>query len=848
MGVHAGATAGARIRNHVDRDGFPSVARTSAAIGLFGVLSTMSRRLIATLATAAAMACTTKVVEPAAPPSQPPPTVAAPVAEPHDELGPRVERLAQRLEEARERYHVPGMAVAVVKDDGVVFARGFGVADLEAGTKVDARTLFPIGSSTKAFTATLTAMLVADGKLGWDDPIEQHVPELVLAVRTDDKAAKATIRDALSHRTGFTRMGILSGSGQVPRNEFLAQASKAKPLAKLRERFLYNNEMYTAVGEATARVADTTWNELLQKRITQPLGMKATIVAKEDVAKAKNLAKGYRWLDDKGHFEPLPFRALDEIAPAGAITSNVLDMTRWLRFQIGGGRFEGKRLVRADALQETWNQQIPVAGQVGYGMGWFLDSWNGKRMLHHGGNVDGYAAMVAMIPDERIGFVMLTNVSWTPLQDAVRDIVFDTMLAELDPDVPAEDVTPWVGSYIADFGPFAGAEFEVTSKGGKLFVDVPGQTNYELAPPGADGRRPFRATDQIAVSFEKGEGGGGKAIVMRLHQGGIDFELLRKGYVPPPEVPLRELARYEGWFDNPKLGRARVLIRNNRLAVDIPKQMVYELRPPDADRRWRFRVKNDIAITFAPDRGKATTMQLHQSGTTLKFKRVKGGKGLPDVDVLLAKQGGAKTAKALAQLGIVHARGTINAAGSGIDGTFDLYVAADGRTSMKVDFGKYGRSLTMVNRDGGWEHSSFGPDETLDGKLLQQAQLLHPFALVGDWRRTFDNVRVTGMARVLDRDAVVITANRAELPKHEIKVDAKSGELLEESFAMLFRGPGSIPTTRKYGDWRAVLGMRLPFRVVMESEPQGDVIMQIQSVKKFEGEPAAAFPPSPPTD
>lgn len=801
-------------------------------------------RLLATLATA--LACVSNKMSDAPVEPEPPAPAAAPAAEVPDELAPRLERLAQRLEEARERYHVPGMAVAVVKDDGVVFARGFGVSDVDAGIKVDPRTLFAIGSATKSFTATLVGMLVEDGKLGWDDPIEQHVPELVLAVRSDDKAAKATIRDALCHRTGFTRMGLLWGSGEVPRNEFLAQASRARPFAKLREKFLYNNVTYTAVGEATARVADTTWTDLLERRILDPLGMNATIVSREDVEASTKMAKGYRWVEEGERFEPLPFRPLDEIAPAGAINSNALDMTRWLRFQLAGGRFEGKRLIKAETLEETRKSQIPVGGGVGYGLGWFVESWNGERMFHHGGNIDGFSSMVAMIPGENLGFVMLTNVSFTPLQNAVREIVFDTMLGELDPAVPAEDLSPYVGSYVAEFGAFAGSEFAVTVKGGKLFVDVPGQMNYELAPPGENGRRPFVQTDQIAVSFEQGEDG--RATVMRLHQGGLDFELLRKGYVPPPEVPLHELARYEGWFENDKLGRARVLVRNNRLAVDVPKQMVYELRPPDAEQRWRFRVKNDIFVTFAPGNGRAKTMVLHQSDTALTFKRADRGSGMPRIDTLLAKRRPAKATKMLAKHKIVHAHGTVKAWSAGVDGTFDLYFAADGRVALTMDFGAYGRSTTVFDRNRGWERSSFGPDETFEGKLLAQGRLLHPLALVGDWRRTFDDLRVTGLTKTGDRSAVIVTATKGDLPKHRLEVDAGTGDVLEESFGMLFRGPGNIPTVRKYSDYRDVLGLRVPFRMSIENEPQGEVSIEIQTLEKFEGEPAVAFPPSPPSD
>jgi hypothetical protein len=142
---------------------------------------------------------------------------------------------------------------------------------------------------------------------------------------------------------------------------------------------------------------------------------------------------------------------------------------------------------------------------------------------------------------------------------------------------------------------------------------------------------------------------------------------------------------------------------------------------------------------------------------------------------------------------------------------------------------------------------SFGPDEQLDGRLLAQARLLHPLALVGDWTRTFDSVRVTGMARVGDRVAVVLAATKGDLPRHELKVDLASGDVLEESFGALYQGPGNIPTVRRYGEYRNALGVRMPFRIAIENEPEGEVVLHVETLEKYEGETAAAFPPSPPS-
>src|SRR5690606_12005107 len=142
-----------------------------------------------------------------------------------------------------------------------------------------------------------------------------------------------------------------------------------------------------------------------------------------------------------------------------------------------------------------------------------------------------------------------------------------------DANAPVEDLRPFLGKYVADFGPFQDARFTVTESGGKLFVDVPGQTNFEVRPPGKDGRRPFALTDTIAISFERD---GGDVVMMRMHQSGLDFELPREGWIPAPELPLEELQRYVGTYRGDPFGEVPVLVRNNRLAVDVPKQMVYE--------------------------------------------------------------------------------------------------------------------------------------------------------------------------------------------------------------------------------------------------------------------------------
>ena len=239
--------------------------------------SLVTRRLGLALALwAAACGKTPQTQAPTKPPAAP---VTKAPAEPKDELPARLEQLRTRLEAARVQHHIPGMAVAVVKGDDVIFAEGFGLADLETKRPVTPKTLFAIGSTTKAFTSALVAMQIDAGKLAWDDPITKHVPELQLHPRPVDPKGTApvlTLRDALCHRSGFTRMALLSTSGELSTTEVFTQASRAEPLAAYGEKFLYNNEIYSAAGEAAARSAGTTWAQLVQTRLLDPLGMKST--------------------------------------------------------------------------------------------------------------------------------------------------------------------------------------------------------------------------------------------------------------------------------------------------------------------------------------------------------------------------------------------------------------------------------------------------------------------------------------------------------------------------------------------------------------------------------------------
>ena len=338
-------------------------------------------------------------------------------------------------------WKVPGLAVAIVRNDSVIYAKGYGVQRTGAITPVNDRTLFEIGSSSKSFTATLVAMMVTDGKMKWDDRLVMYLPNL----RVQDPVANAeiTVRDALTHRTGLSRGDFAWMATGLSRDEVLRRARFLKPGAPFRSRFIYQNFMFLAAGEAAAKAAGTTWEDAIQQRIFTPLGMTSSLPLTKQPDRVANLATPHLiWRDtvqSKSHMD------MDDIAPAGSIISNSRDMAQWLRFQLGDGTFDGKRLVGAAALRETHTPQM-LLGQPGdsitrfntYGMGWMVQDYRGRLMWQHGGNTDGMTTAMGVLPDQKFGVAVLSNQHGSPLPDLLMRYLFDRALGVPMRDLSAE--------------------------------------------------------------------------------------------------------------------------------------------------------------------------------------------------------------------------------------------------------------------------------------------------------------------------------------------------------------------------------------------------------------------------
>lgn len=333
-------------------------------------------------------------------------------------------------------WEVPGVAIAVVKDDKVVFAKGYGVRELGKTDPVTVNTIFAIGSSSKAFTATALAMLADEGKLKWDDSATKYLSGFQLY--DPYVTRELTVSDLLSHRVGLERGDRLWYATSYDRSEVLRRIRFLKPASSFRSRFGYQNIMFLAAGQIIPSITGKSWDDFVRERIFAPLGMNSSNTSISVFKDVKDLASPHAKINDK--VKPIAYRLIDNIGPAGSINSNVTDMAQWLRLQLNNGKFQDKQLVSAANIKEMqaphtiipleglYTAIYPEAHFLNYGMGWFLSDYRGRKMVEHGGAIDGMRAAVAMLPEEKLGVVVLGNMNGSILPQMLANRVFDMYL------------------------------------------------------------------------------------------------------------------------------------------------------------------------------------------------------------------------------------------------------------------------------------------------------------------------------------------------------------------------------------------------------------------------------------
>jgi CubicO group peptidase (beta-lactamase class C family) len=326
-----------------------------------------------------------------------------------------MEGFAKVAEQALADFNVPGSALAVVAGGKIVYAEGFGHRDLEAGKPMTPDTLFAIGSTTKAMTATLLGMLVGDGKLDFDDPLRESLPRFRLADPTISE--RITTRDILTHRTGLPRHDFVwYNNNEGTRAEVIERLAHLELTADLREKFQYNNLMFMTAGYLAGVLSDSTWEEALHDRLFTPLEMSRTNFSVTTSQEDDDFAYPYSENDDH-QLERIPFRNIDLIGPAGSVNSSVNEMSRWLLFNLNDGKVGDEQLMSAATLADIQSPQMATGetpdrveiSQGTYGMGWGIDTYRGHRRVSHGGGIDGFITDVVLFPDDGFGLVAFNN-------------------------------------------------------------------------------------------------------------------------------------------------------------------------------------------------------------------------------------------------------------------------------------------------------------------------------------------------------------------------------------------------------------------------------------------------------
>lgn len=342
-----------------------------------------------------------------------------------------------RVRQVMADWAIPGAAVAIIKDGKPLLVQGFGMRRLGERMPVGERTAFGIASLSKAFTAAALGLLVDEGRLAWDDPVVKHLPAFQLA--DPYVTRELTVRDLLCHRSG---LGLGAGDlllwgADYSREEVIPRLRYLRPASSFRSRYAYQNNMYVVAGYLVQAITGQTWEAFVEERFFQPLGMKATTTVRN---RQGDIASPHSALS--GSLRPIPYRVLDAAAPAGGINASVRDMVPWMQMLLGGGTFEGRRMLGERVMRELWQPQMlvpnrppppgldPLASRsAAYGLGWDLRDYRGRRMVSHTGGLDGMTCMLGILPDDGIAVLVLTNSENTAWRALVLE-AFDRLLGE----------------------------------------------------------------------------------------------------------------------------------------------------------------------------------------------------------------------------------------------------------------------------------------------------------------------------------------------------------------------------------------------------------------------------------
>lgn len=331
-----------------------------------------------------------------------------------------LQKLDAYYQKALQDWNVPGMAIAIVKDDSVIFAKGYGVKNNKTGEAVDANTIFGIASNTKAYTAAALGILVDEGKINWEDKVTKYLPYLKLY--DPFVTENLTIEDLLCHRVGFkTYSGdLLWYNTTYSRPEILQRVRYLEPTYGFRDGYGYSNLMFIAAGEVIETVSGQKWETFIKERFFQPLGMTNSYTSVNELKGKSNVVTPHGFDADRNP-TPTILTAWDNWNPAAGIFTSVNQAAQWMRLQLNRGTYQGTRIFSEDVSQHMWmaHNPFPVSRQAeeltpsthfsAAGLGWMLSDYEGRKIVAHGGGHEGMNSRTVLVPEEKLGIVIFTN-------------------------------------------------------------------------------------------------------------------------------------------------------------------------------------------------------------------------------------------------------------------------------------------------------------------------------------------------------------------------------------------------------------------------------------------------------
>lgn len=351
-----------------------------------------------------------------------------------------VEKFGKFIKESLKEWKVPGVAVGVINKGYIILAKGYGLRDVERKLPVTRKTLFAIGSTTKAFTSLLLGQLVDEGKLAWNRPIRSYLPDFKLY--SDYTSDHMRVIDLLLHNSGLPRHDMVWYGADISREELYKGLRYLKNSTEFRTSFQYQNMMYMTAGYLVGKMRGSTWEKVIFRKLFKPLEMNDTNLSVSVSQKSKDFSNPYTVKD--GEIVKIPFyKRINGIAPAGAINSNIDDMLSWLKLLLDGGKRGGKQFITPETLKAITTPRVIAGGTIAaifnrfkefsyptYGMGWFINHYRGHNLIHHGGNIDGFSALVSFMPDIESGVIILTNNSGNFLTYSAALRVYDGLMGK----------------------------------------------------------------------------------------------------------------------------------------------------------------------------------------------------------------------------------------------------------------------------------------------------------------------------------------------------------------------------------------------------------------------------------